>query len=132
MSNFVERFAKLREKKNASYPTIAREIGVSIRALKYYGSGEREPSMSVLVALSKFFDVPSDYLIGAGLYGQLEEHPEWREPITVQLKQLGNVIGYSIPFEEFDDITFAKFAAAIIKKIEYDEEKQAMNIFYNF
>ena len=64
MGKFVERFSDLRESKGATYPGIAKEIGVSLRALKYYGSGEREASMSVLIALADFFDVSLDYLCG--------------------------------------------------------------------
>lgn len=64
MTNFVERFSNLRLEKGASYPEIARKINVSLRALKYYGSGERDASMSVLIALADFFDVSLDYLTG--------------------------------------------------------------------
>lgn len=64
MVRFVERFSKLREDKNATYPQISKEVNVSLRALKYYSSGEREPSMSVLIALADYFDVSLDYLVG--------------------------------------------------------------------
>lgn len=43
---------------------LANEIGISLRALKYYSSGEREPSMSTLIALADFFNVSIDYLVG--------------------------------------------------------------------
>lgn len=62
MATFVERFSDLRGRKGSSYLEIANEIGVSLRALKYYGSGEREASMSVLIALADYFDVSLDYL----------------------------------------------------------------------
>lgn len=64
MNSFVERFLTLNEKKNTSYPIVAKEIGISLRALKYYVSGEREPSMSTLIALADFFGVSLDYLVG--------------------------------------------------------------------
>lgn len=64
MPKFVERFADLREKRGATYPEIAKEINVSLRALKYYGAGEREASMSVLISLADFFDVSLDFLVG--------------------------------------------------------------------
>ena len=64
MNYFVERFALLNEQKKSTYPVIAKEIGVSLRALKYYIAGEREPNMSTLIALADFFDVSLDYLVG--------------------------------------------------------------------
>lgn len=64
MTNFVERFSNLRENNGSSYAIIAEKIGVSLRALKYYAAGEREASMSVLIALADFFDVSLDYLVG--------------------------------------------------------------------
>ncbi len=64
MKNFVTRFSELREQKGATYPAISKAIGVSLRALKYYGAGEREAPMSVLIALADFFDISLDYLVG--------------------------------------------------------------------
>ncbi len=64
MKNFVTRFSELREQKGATYPAISKAIEVSLRALKYYGAGDREAPMSVLIALADFFDVSLDYLVG--------------------------------------------------------------------
>lgn len=64
MENFVERFRALRTEKHISYQGIADAIHVSLRALKYYSTGEREPSLSVLISLADFFDVSLDYLVG--------------------------------------------------------------------
>ena len=64
MSNFVERFNVLNEQQKSTYAAIADNIGVSLRALKYYVAGEREPGMSTLIALANYFDVSIDYLVG--------------------------------------------------------------------
>lgn len=64
MENFVERFKQLRTEIHISYQGLADAIQVSVRALKYYGTGEREPSLSVLISLADFFDVSLDYLCG--------------------------------------------------------------------
>lgn len=62
---FAQRFSDLREKSGTTYPELSKETGVSVRALKYYATKEREPSMSVLIALADFFGVSIDYLVGA-------------------------------------------------------------------
>lgn len=64
MGNFVGRFSTLRKSKQITYSALANSLGISLRALKYYSSGEREPSMSVLIALADYFDVSLDYLVG--------------------------------------------------------------------
>lgn len=61
---FVERFTALRAEANASYQTISEKTGVSLRALKYYGSGEREPTMAALRSISEYFNVPVGCLVG--------------------------------------------------------------------
>lgn len=64
MASFIERFSELRTVKNVSFNSLADSIGVSVRALKYYGSGERQPTLPVLFALADYFDVSLDYLVG--------------------------------------------------------------------
>ncbi len=64
MSDFTSRFAELYKTKNSTYAAIAEKIGISLRALKYYASGERQPTLPVLIALADYFDVSLDYLCG--------------------------------------------------------------------
>lgn len=64
MNTFIDRFSQLRSAKNASFQCLSDAIGISLRALKYYANGEREPSMSTLIALADFFSVSLDYLVG--------------------------------------------------------------------
>ena len=64
MCTFVERFLLLNEQKKSTYVEIAKSTDISLRALKYYIAGEREPSMSKLIALADYFDVSLDYLVG--------------------------------------------------------------------
>lgn len=64
MPNFIERFAELRMSSHLTLSAIAIHIGVSLRSIKYYASGEREPSLSTLIALADLFDVSLDYLCG--------------------------------------------------------------------
>jgi transcriptional regulator with XRE-family HTH domain len=64
MCNFVERFLLLNGQKQATYTEIARSTNISLRALKYYIAGEREPSMSKLISLADYFNVSLDYLVG--------------------------------------------------------------------
>lgn len=59
-----ERLKECRKKKNLTQPQVACDTGISIRAYKYYESGEQAPSVKVLVTLADYFDVSIDYLVG--------------------------------------------------------------------
>ena len=64
MSRFSLRFIELKASKRLSFQTLASDTGISLRALKYYASGTREPSISTLTALADYFNVSIDYLVG--------------------------------------------------------------------
>jgi len=64
MTNFSERLIKLHNEKGDLKKDIAKAIGVSSRQYKRYETGEQEPTLSVLLALSKYYEVSSDYLLG--------------------------------------------------------------------
>ena len=62
--SFVSRLLELRHARGITIAQLGENIGVSLRAIKYYAGGEREPSMSTLIALADYFDVSLDYLVG--------------------------------------------------------------------
>ncbi len=64
MSVFSERLQQLKLEKNFLQKDIAANIGVSLRAYQYYEQGQKEPTMSVLIAIADYFDVSLDYLVG--------------------------------------------------------------------
>mgnify|MGYP000158889329 CR=1 FL=1 len=64
MDIFSRRIKELREEKNLSMRQLAEEIGISHVAISYYESSKREPTLTVLQAYAKYFNVTVDYLIG--------------------------------------------------------------------
>lgn len=59
-----ERLIELKESKQLLQKDIAAELGLSLRTYQYYEHGDREPNASVLIAMSKYFNVSVDYLLG--------------------------------------------------------------------
>ena len=53
----------IREKKNLNQQKVALDLNISREALSYYETGKREPSLSLLVSMSKYFNVSINYLI---------------------------------------------------------------------
>jgi len=52
----------LRGKK--SQDEVAEKLNISRGSLSYYENGDRKPDADVLYAMSEYFGVPSDYIIG--------------------------------------------------------------------
>ena len=55
---------ELRMEKGLSQKALAEKIGVSQKAIDFWERQINEPKASYIVALSQFFDVSCDYLLG--------------------------------------------------------------------
>ena len=61
---FCERLKLLREEKRMGQVDLAQALKVSNGIISLWENGLREPKLSNLVAIAKFFDVTIDYLAG--------------------------------------------------------------------
>ena len=64
MSNFSDRLIHIRQAKNIRQVDAAKAANVTVRAYQYYEKAEKEPTLSVLIALADYFAVSIDYLVG--------------------------------------------------------------------
>ena len=55
---------ELRESRRFSQKTLAARLGCSPSLASSYETGERQPSLAMLVALADIYRVPTDYLLG--------------------------------------------------------------------
>ena len=61
---FHERLKELRQEKNLTHKQLAEGIGFSKAIIGFWESCKYEPTGKALIALSKFFNVTTDYLLG--------------------------------------------------------------------
>jgi transcriptional regulator with XRE-family HTH domain len=59
----MERLKQLREENKLSQSALADELSTSQSAISFYETGTREPSIDMLVAYAKYFEVSVDYLL---------------------------------------------------------------------
>ena len=59
-----KRIKELRTERKISQAALAKEIGVSQKAIDYWEREVNEPKASYIVALHEFFNVSADYLLG--------------------------------------------------------------------
>ena len=63
-NKFAEILKELRTEKGIGQAQLARSIGVSNGIVSLWENKKREPTMSSLIALAKYFNVSLDYLTG--------------------------------------------------------------------
>ena len=54
---------KIRKEKKLNQQKVAMDLFISRESLSFYENGKREPSLKLLVAMSKYFNVSINYLI---------------------------------------------------------------------
>ena len=61
---FKENLKQLRLQANLGQVELAKKLEVSKGVISLWENGLREPSMSSLISIAKFFNVSIDYLVG--------------------------------------------------------------------
>lgn len=61
---FGKTLKELRNERNVTQKELAGLVGLSATGYAGYEQGHREPDLKTLVALARFFDVSTDYLLG--------------------------------------------------------------------
>lgn len=64
MNKFKDNLKLLRQEAKIGQVELAKKIGVSKGIISLWENGLREPNMSSLILLAKFFGVTIDYLVG--------------------------------------------------------------------
>ena len=62
--NYSERMKLLRTEQHYSQQKVASLLGIALRSYQYYERGQREPMVSVIIALANLYGVSTDYLLG--------------------------------------------------------------------
>lgn len=63
-NTFGKNLRALRESAGIGQVKLAQDLGVSKGIISLWENEKREPTMSYLIALAKYFDVSIDYLVG--------------------------------------------------------------------
>lgn len=61
---FADNLKRLRQEKGLGQVELSQELGLSKGIISLWENGLREPTMSSLIILAKFFAVSIDYLVG--------------------------------------------------------------------
>ena len=59
-----ERLKELREERKLTQKQLAQQLGLNSVTYLHYEKSQREPPLTILASMAKFFDVSTDYLLG--------------------------------------------------------------------
>jgi len=62
--NFKDRLRELRTEAGISKQELSKAINFGVSIIYYWENGDREPTSKALLALSEYFHVSTDYLLG--------------------------------------------------------------------
>lgn len=62
--NMKDRLKELRKEKGVSQKEVATALGITLSAYSNYEQGIREPNIEIIIAICRYYDVSSDYLLG--------------------------------------------------------------------
>ncbi|MBU5669576.1 helix-turn-helix domain-containing protein [Peptoniphilus sp. MSJ-1] len=71
-----KRLAELRKREKMTQKELADKFGLTAKAISFYELEQREPSGDLLTQFAKFFNVTTDYLLGASSNPQLSRKNE--------------------------------------------------------
>ena len=54
---------KIRKQRKLNQQKVAMDLNISRESLSFYENGKREPSLSMLIEMSRYFNVSINYLI---------------------------------------------------------------------
>lgn len=133
MSVFSNRLKELRTEHSLSQKQLAAETGISWRAIQSYELCARVPLIDVCTTLADYFEVPSDYLLGVGIYKKVELLDKFSNAICQSLQR----IKLSDSFHEFvlkvptlPDSKRRIFFASLLDDIEIKEDQ--LLLFWKF
>ena len=116
---FWERFYELCEKKNEKPNSVCNKLGFSNATATHWKNGAI-PKGDALIALSTYFGVPSDFLLGLGIFKDWDKIKENKNEIIQFWNKWDGELAKR--FNLNDEITFINLVCAMLAQIDFYEE----------
>lgn len=107
----AQRIKELRESAHLTQQELAKKISISRSTLAGYESENKQPSYQVLTQISAIFKVPTDYILGVGIFEDWDLLLQNKSSIIIQISIMASRLSSDI-LNGMDDITFARLMYA--------------------
>ena len=129
---FWDNFYKMCLSRGTKPNPVAKEIGISSGILTKWKTTGTVPNGETLVKIADYLHCSVDYLVGAGIHGQLAEQPQIKLLLAPALdRMLGPnslaALGVSSTAALNDD-SFAQLVSLFVSSFSYDEQTMQMTI----
>ncbi len=118
--NFNERLKNIRKRSKITQKSVSEHLGVALRTYQRYEEGTIEPPISTVCSIADFFDLPTDCLLGNGLFDNWEEILCHREQIECVLKEKFSRLSDHFVLSDLSEGQLARLLSAIFVKITFD------------
>jgi len=102
----MNKIRELRKKQNMTQKELAKQLQIADSTLSYWEMGKYEPDKEALIKLSRFFEVPIDYILG-GDFTKWNFDTDSSMFVAEDKALYNNIKNVPVAFEraEFDDLT---------------------------
>lgn len=107
----AQRIKELRESAHLTQQELAKKISISRSTLAGYESENKQPSYQVLAQMASVFKVPTDYILGVGIFEDWDLLLQNKDAIVTQISIMASRLSLDI-LNGMDNITFAKLTYA--------------------
>lgn len=131
--SFSKRLKSLRKNHHLNQTQLGEIVGVTVKQIQRYERAENEPTMSVLIALSNYFDIPVDFLLERGIYKNWEEIMEHRELILKIIEVSLPEISSAFKLSSRTETELMHIFPAFIDHIDFIYESESIhpNIYFH-
>lgn len=113
--------SKLRMEKDLSQRELASLLGVSNGAIGMWETGKRQPDLDTIKKIATLFKVPTDYILGVGVFENWDALLKNKTIIIHQISKQAQQLLMNIE-NGVDDISFAKLVYAFDVRINMHED----------
>lgn len=106
-----KKIKQLRESAHWTQQELAERLSISRSTLAGYESESKQPSYQVLAQIADVFKVPTDYILGVGVFENWDLMLENKATIVKQISSMATKLSQDI-LNGIDDISFARLAYA--------------------
>lgn len=107
----AQRIKELRESAHLTQQELAKKISISRSTLAGYESENKQPSYQVLAQIAAVFKVPTDYILGVGIFEDWDLLLQNKESIISQISIMASRLSLDI-LNGLDNMTFARLTYA--------------------
>ena len=129
MQTFGQKLKNLRTSFAISQKDMATYLDITPNAYQKYEYDTREPNFKILIKIAAYFDVPTDYLLGTGLFENWDLVIRHKQEIITSLRKAIK-LSDDLPLESMPENRLMFFLAGFIRRVTFDESQNEISIYY--